>query len=61
MDERPDRTHERNHQESRRKRFHYDDHRKFEAHLANFINACNYGRRLKTLKGFTPYGYICKV
>lgn len=31
-----------------------------EAHLADFINACNYARRLKTLKGLTPYEYICK-
>lgn len=30
------------------------------AHLHDFINACNYGRRLKTLRGLTPYGYICK-
>ncbi|HYI40773.1 MAG TPA: IS481 family transposase, partial [Allosphingosinicella sp.] len=25
-----------------------------------FINAYNYGRRLKTLRGLTPYEYICK-
>jgi hypothetical protein len=31
-----------------------------EAHLADFINAYNYARRLKTLKGLTPYEYICK-
>jgi transposase InsO family protein len=43
------------------KRFHYDSHRQFEAHLADFINAYNYGRRLKTLKGLTPYEYVCKV
>jgi transposase InsO family protein len=42
------------------KRYHYDSHRQFEAHLGDFINAYNYGRRLKTLKGLTPYEYICK-
>ncbi len=31
------------------------------AHLHDFIDAYNYGRRLKTLKGLTPYEYICKI
>ena len=26
----------------------------------DFINAYNYGRRLKTLKGLTRYEFICK-
>lgn len=43
------------------KRFHYDDHAHLEAHLADFIGAYNFGRRLKTLKGLTPYEIICKV
>lgn len=43
------------------KRFHYDSHGQLEAHLTDFINAYNYGRRLKTLKGLTPYEYICKI
>jgi len=43
------------------KRYHYDNHRQLETHLADFINAYNYGRRLKTLKGLTPYEYICKT
>ena len=30
------------------------------AHLHDFINAYNFGRRLKTLRGLTPYEYICK-
>ena len=42
------------------KRFHYDDHDQLRNHLANFINAYNFGRRLKTLKGLTPYEFICK-
>jgi len=28
--------------------------------LADFISAYNFGRRLKTLKGLTPYEFICK-
>ncbi len=41
-------------------RFHYDDHQQLETHLADFIAAYNFGRRLKTLKGLTPYEFICK-
>ena len=43
------------------KRSHYDGHAKFEVHLADFIAAYNFGRRLKTLRILTPYEYICKV
>ena len=43
------------------KRFHHDDHEQLRNHLANFISAYNFGRRLKTLKGLTPYEFICKV
>lgn len=42
------------------KRFHYDDHHQFETHLADFVAAYNFGRRLKTLRGLTPYEFICK-
>ena len=42
------------------KRFHYDNHTQFEAHLNDFISAYNFGRRLKILRGLTPYEYICK-
>ena len=42
------------------KRFHYDDHDQLRNHLTNFISAYNFGRRLKTLKGLTPYEFICK-
>jgi transposase InsO family protein len=42
------------------KRYHYDRHEQLENHLADFISAYNFARRLKTLKGLTPYEYICK-
>ncbi|KAF1048747.1 MAG: hypothetical protein GAK38_01191 [Xylophilus sp.] len=42
------------------KHFHYDDQAHLRQHLANFIDAYNFGRRLKTLKGLTPYEFICK-
>jgi transposase InsO family protein len=41
-------------------RYYYDRHDQLEAHLADFITAYNYARRLKTLKGLTPYEFICK-
>jgi len=43
------------------KRYHYDSHEQFETHLTDFVNAYNYATRLKTLKGLTPYEYICKI
>jgi hypothetical protein len=30
-------------------------------HLADFVAAYNFARRLKTLKGLTPYEFICKI
>ncbi len=42
------------------KRYHYDSHDQLTAHLHAFIDAYNYGRRLKTLRGLTPYEYVCK-
>ncbi len=43
------------------KRFHYETHDQLRSHLADFISAYNFGRRLKTLKGLTPYEAICKT
>jgi transposase InsO family protein len=40
------------------KRYHYDTHEQLKTHLGDFINAYNFARRLKTLKGLTPYEYI---
>lgn len=42
------------------KRYHYDNHDQFKKHLTDFINAYNFGKRLKTLKGLTPYEFIVK-
>lgn len=43
------------------KRFHYDNHDQLQTHLADFMAAYNLARRLKTLGGLAPYGYICKI
>jgi len=41
-------------------RYHYDTHEQLKRHLNDFIAAYNFGRRLKTLKGLTPYEFLCK-
>jgi transposase InsO family protein len=33
------------------KRFHYDSHDKLRTHLTDFLAACNFARKLKTLTG----------
>lgn len=42
------------------KRYHYNSHGQLRQHLDDFVSAYNFGRRLKTLKGLTPYEFICK-
>ena len=42
------------------RRFHYDAHDQLRSHLADFVQAYNFAKRLKTLKGLTPYEFICK-
>jgi transposase InsO family protein len=42
------------------RRFHYDDHDQLRRHLSDFVDAYNFARRLKTLRGLTPYEFICK-
>ena len=42
-------------------RYHYDNHEHMRTHLPNFIAAYNFARRFKTLKGFTPYEFLCKI
>jgi transposase InsO family protein len=43
------------------RRYHYENHDQLRAHLADFVAAYNFGRRLKTLRGLTPYEAICKA
>jgi hypothetical protein len=42
------------------KRYYYESHDQLRQHLGDFVTAYNFGRRLKTLKGLTPYEFICK-
>lgn len=43
------------------KRFYYESHDQLRQHLADFVAAYNFARRLKTLKGLTPYEFICEA
>ena len=43
------------------KQFYYETHDQLRSHLADFVTAYNFAKRLKTLKGLTPYEYICKL
>jgi transposase-like protein len=43
------------------RRYHYASHRELEDHLAAFLDAYNFAKRLKTLRGLTPYETICKA
>ena len=43
------------------KRYHHDSHEQLRQHLGDFVAAYNFARRLKTLKGLTPYQAICKA
>jgi transposase InsO family protein len=42
-------------------RYHYDSHAQLQRHLNDFVKAYNFARRLKTLKGLTPYEFICNA
>jgi IS30 family transposase len=41
-------------------RYFYDTHQQLRDHLATFLMAYNFAKRLKSLKGLTPYEYICQ-
>lgn len=43
------------------RRYHYSTRQQIEAHLAAFLDAYNFARRLKTLNGLTPYEATCKA
>jgi transposase InsO family protein len=40
------------------KRYHYDSHDRLREHLQTFLNAYNFAKRLKSLKGLTVYEFI---
>ena len=40
------------------KRYHDASHKQLRSHLQLFVDACNHARRLKTLRGLTPYELV---
>ena len=43
------------------KRYHHESNGQLVRHLDDFVDAYNSARRLKSLKGLTPYELICKA
>ena len=43
------------------KRYHYDSHDELRAHLRLFLDTYKHARRLKALRGLTPYEFICRA
>ena len=43
------------------KRYHYHSHDQLRDHLAAFLDADNFARRLRTLRGLTPYEATCRA
>ena len=43
------------------RRYHYESHDQLRVHLQLFVDADNHARRLKTLRGLTPYEFVCQV
>jgi hypothetical protein len=41
------------------KRYHYGSHAELRERLSSFLLAYNHTKRLKTLRGLTPYEFMC--
>jgi hypothetical protein len=42
-------------------RYYDDTHGQLRRHLADFLAAYNFAKRLKMLKGLTPHEYVCQI
>lgn len=42
------------------RRYHYGTHDQFREHLQTFVNAYNFAKRLKTLRGLTPFEHVVR-
>jgi transposase InsO family protein len=43
------------------KRCFYETHDQLRTHLRDFVDVYNFAGRLKTLRGLTPYEFVCKA
>lgn len=42
-------------------RYHYETHEQLKQHLSAFLQAYNFAKRLKRLRGLTPFEFVCKT
>ena len=43
------------------KRYYYENHDQLRTHLGDFVSAYNFAKRLKALRGLTPYEFVCRL
>ena len=43
------------------RRFYYETHDRLRTHLATFLDAYNFAKRLKSLRGLTPFERVCQL
>ena len=43
------------------RRFYYETHERLRAHVAIVLDAYNFAKRLKSLRGLTPFERICQL
>ena len=43
------------------RRYYYETHEQLRSHLADFVSAYNFARRLKIPKGLSPYEHMCQA
>ena len=42
------------------RRYYYETHDQLRAHLTDLVHAYNFAKRLKALRGLTPYEFVCR-
>jgi len=43
------------------RRYYYETHAQLRTHLGDFVHAYNFAKRLKALRGLTPYEFVCRA
>lgn len=43
------------------RRYYYETHDQLRTHLGDFVHAYNFAKRLKALRGLTPYEFVCRT
>lgn len=61
VDHRPSRTDDPHVKDATVRRFYYETHESLRGHLAALLDAYNFAKRLKSLRGLTPFERICQL